>query len=209
MPVDRRKKAEEYDGPEKRIDPWIPFDCETHCPQHGRNDQRLSAVEKEQESARKERCHMREKSEERHTRVWKELDHVKDLQDRDVRDVRQAISDERDLANRRIGEKVPIKHAIIAVSIVIGLFGWMMKINNDANERIALATAKTGEKIEARLEKLTSEVTTMKAIAEQKEKSSEGQMALLMEFRRISDSIITSMEKIAENGNGKASSGEK
>ena len=188
-----------YDGPERRQTPWtVKFDCEKDCPQHPRNDQRISDLEKRVDAAEKDRREMREKSEDRHSKVWAEIDEVKRDHDVDVRELKKDINDAQSDSNRRIGEKVPIKHAIAAVTVVMGIFVFIVKVNNDANNRVAEATAKTGQKIEEKLDALSTQVLTMKATNEAEKRSEGNNAALVIELRRMSDAMITAVERIAD-----------
>lgn len=181
-----------YKGPERRQAPWVPFDCEKHCPQHGRYDERIASLEKDATEARKERSAMREKSEERHTRVWHEIDKIKEDHEDDMKTLRADH-------DRRIGDKVPIKHALAAITVILALFGWMMKVNSDANKRVADAQASTGKKIEEKLDTLTTQVITLKVTAEADKRNNSSDTAMVLELRRMTDAMVTAVEKMSNS----------
>lgn len=196
-------KAPGYQGPERRTG-W--FDC-NNCPQHGRNDQRIQTLEAEVPR-------IKAKTEECRTKMEAELDGLESKHEADVAVLRERI-DSKDLAlwkeidlmkersthshdglNRRIGEKVPIKHAIAAVTVVVAIFVWLTNVNNSANKRIAEAMTNNSAKLEEKIDKLTSEVTTMKAVAEARKDNGDVSQALIMEISRMSDSMVRAVERM-------------
>ena len=128
------------------------FDCDRDCQQHGRNDQRITQLEQYCVEGRKDRSNLNHSVEELKEEV---LHQNSDLQ-------------------RRIGERLPVRHAITAGLLFASLMTTLVTINIASDNRI-----------EEKLDALTNDVSVLKAVSAERRQAEKYQQQMLEEVRRF------------------------
>ena len=110
------------------------FKCED-CPEHGETRKSVHELER-----------FRDLQRETNTDLYEKVDTVKD----EVRDNREGL-------HRRISERIPIRHAITGMVLVVGIITTIITLS-----------AKSSSRIEDKLDKLTERVAVMVAVSEER-----------------------------------------
>lgn len=138
-----------------------PFDCDKDCPQHGRNDQRISTLERIADDCRAERKHIQHQIDSNNKDIWREIDLMKDNSNKYHNDL-----------NRRIGEKVPTRYGITLIVLIVGIFTTIIGINIASNTSV-----------NDKLDKLSKEVAVLQTITTERSRQTMFYTELLKEIR--------------------------